>query len=82
MQSIASLMSIGRGSDIGNLEDMDEEDEEVKADTLRRQKETSTKICQLASEYDFLQDKPEEEETTANMFALSPDMMRTNSSMS
>lgn len=47
MQSIASLMSIGSSKDIGNLEDMEDEDED--ADTASIRTETTNAISDLAS---------------------------------
>ena len=48
MQSIASLMSIDRVSDIGNVDDIDEEYD------LESSKETSAKINELTSQFGLL----------------------------
>ena len=47
MQSIASLMSIGNARDIGNLDDMEDEDED--ADTASIRTEATMQISDLAS---------------------------------
>ena len=66
MQSIASLMSIGRVSDIGNLEDMDEDDESsIDQAVLQERRNTASKINELASQYGFL-----EHDNNANPFEL------------
>lgn len=60
MQSIASLMSIGRVSDIGNIDDIDEELD------LETSKETTAKINELASQFGLFDmgDGPEADDDT------------------
>ena len=51
MQSVASLMSLGR-PDIGNVDDFDEEEEPEITDLERR--ESLAKITQLANQFGIL----------------------------
>ena len=71
MQSIASLMSIGRANDIGNLDDMDDdiagdnkdsEDEDIS--TMRRH--TEAQITSLASQLGQLADQNYDDEGDDN----------------
>ena len=50
MQSIASLMSIGRVSDIGNLDEIEEDEVNISATS----QDTSAKISELASKFGLL----------------------------
>ena len=51
MQSIASLMSIGRVSDIGNLDEIEEDE---LANSSAADLDTSAKISELASKFGLL----------------------------
>lgn len=67
MQSIASLMSIGRTSDIANMEEM--EDEETDEATLKQRRDTKSQISEIASlMQSFHQD---DEDTNGNLFDTS-----------
>ena len=51
MQSIASLMSIGRPNDIGDLRDVDEEDEAEDDAVSRISDVTASRISEMTSEF-------------------------------
>ncbi len=50
MQSIASLMSIGKATDIGNMGDVEEE-EEYDADSAAADDETASRISEMTSQF-------------------------------
>ena len=76
MQSIASLMSIGRANDIGNLDDMDDDgggddrnSEDEDTNTMRRH--TEAQITSLASQLGQLagQNYDDEGDDNGNVFS-------------
>ena len=76
MQSIASLMSIGRANDIGNLEDMDEDAEREERgsddDNDLQRRHTEAQITSLASQLGQLAEQNYDEQNgddNGNLFS-------------